>query len=198
VAAGVPLRVMGETGLYDVDCGPGGHGYLLAFDNMVRARRVSSIDDILGALVGGADNRCLAVLGAAQIDRRGNLNTTRVAGKPLTGSGGACDIAASAAEVIVLTRLAPGRLVDHIDYVTSPGHGVRSIVTDRGVLVRDPDDTAWRIASCASDDARLVFTRDCPWPLTSEPAELAAPITTDEARWLDTLDPTGKYRHRAG
>jgi acyl CoA:acetate/3-ketoacid CoA transferase beta subunit len=197
-AQGVPLRVMVETGLYDVDCGPGGHGYLLAYDNMVRARRVSSIDDILGALVGGADNRCLAVLGAAQIDRLGNLNSTRIAGKPLTGSGGACDIAAAAAEVIVMTRLAPGRLVDHLDYLTSPGHAVRSIVTDRGVIVRDPDDTDWRIASVIGDDARAAFTRDCAWPLSSHPSLVAAPITADEDRLLDTLDPTGKYRHRAG
>lgn len=194
-AAGVPLRVMVETGLYDVDCGRGGHGYLLAYDNMVRARRVSAIDDILGVLVGGADNRCLAVLGAAQIDRRGNLNSTRIAGKPLTGSGGACDIAASAAEVIVMTRLAPGRLVDHLDYLTSPGHAVRSIVTDRGVLVRDSDVPTWRIASQLTPDA---FAHDCPWPLASPLADPSAPITVDEARLLDTLDPTGKYRHRAG
>jgi acyl CoA:acetate/3-ketoacid CoA transferase beta subunit/acyl CoA:acetate/3-ketoacid CoA transferase alpha subunit len=200
-AAGVTVRVMVETGLYDVDTGPGGHGYLLAYDNMVRARRVSAIDDILGVLVGGADNRCLAVLGAAQIDRRGNLNSTRIAGKPLTGSGGACDIAAAAAEVIVMTRLAPGRLVDHLDYLTSPGHAVRSIVTDRGVLVRDPDDPTsptWRLSSPWDDDARVAFARDCAWPLASDPADPAAPITSEEARLLDTLDPTGKYRHRAG
>ncbi|HET9625649.1 MAG TPA: CoA-transferase [Kofleriaceae bacterium] len=199
-AAGVALRVMVETGLYDVDCGPGGHGYLLAYDNMARAGRVSAIDDILGVLVGGADNRCLAVLGAAQIDRHGNLNSTRIAGKPLTGSGGACDIAATAAEVIVMTRLAPGRLVDELDYVTSPGHGVRSIVTDRGVLTRGDANAMWELGGVIGDDARAAFARDCPWPLELRDPEptRAAPLTGDEARLLDTLDPTGKHRHRAG
>ena len=114
-AAGYPLRVMVETGLYDVDCGVDGHGYLLAYDNVVRARRLSAIDDILGVLACGADNRCIAALGAAQIDRRGNLNSTRLGGKLLVGSGGACDIAALVEEVVVMTRLSPGRLVDDVE-----------------------------------------------------------------------------------
>jgi acyl CoA:acetate/3-ketoacid CoA transferase beta subunit/acyl CoA:acetate/3-ketoacid CoA transferase alpha subunit len=206
-ASGHALRVMVETGLYDVDCGPDGHGYLLAYENMTRARRVSAVDDILGVLAGGADNRCIAALGAAQIDRHGNLNSTRLGGKLLVGSGGACDIAALAAEVVVMTRLAPGRLVDELEYITSPGHAVRSIVTDRCVLTRpDPGAAAWSIASLTPAPAAdtiagslAAVERGCPWPLT--PAAglgFAPPITQDEADLLEILDPTGKYRHRAG
>jgi acyl CoA:acetate/3-ketoacid CoA transferase alpha subunit len=214
--AGIALRVMIETGLYDVECGAGGDGYLLAYDNVSRARRLSSVDDILGVLTCGADNRCIAALGAAQIDRRGNLNSTRLGGKLLVGSGGACDIAASAAEVVALTRLAAGRLVDEIEYVTSPGHAVRSVVTDRCVLTRpsrlvdaEGGDTAhpgWTIASlvepepgAAIEIALAALQRDCAWPL--EPVSdlaFAPPISHDEARLLDALDPTGKYRQRAG
>src|SRR5215510_2104162 len=147
---------MVETGLYDVDCGVEGDGYLLAYDNVVRARRLSAIDDILGVLACGADNRCIAALGAAQIDRRGNLNSTRLGDKLLVGSGGACDIAASVEEVVVLTRLAPGRLVDEVEYITSPGRAVRSVVTDRGVLTRlgrrDARGERWTIASAISGE----------------------------------------------
>jgi acyl CoA:acetate/3-ketoacid CoA transferase alpha subunit len=214
-AHGYPLRVMVETGLYDVDCGPDGHGYLLAYENMARARRLSAIDDILGVLACGADNGCIAALGAAQIDRDGNLNSTRQGGKPLVGSGGACDIAAAAQEVVVMTRLAPGRLVDEIEYITSPGHAVRSVVTDRGVLTRPGSETGpgaaggWTIASLAATDPMApaetvaggvaVLERDCPWRLAAAPhLGFAAPITHEEARLLDVLDPTGKYRRRAG
>lgn len=216
-AAGFTLRVMVETGLYDVECGAGGHGYLLAYDNISRARRLSSVDDILGVLVCGADNHCIAALGAAQIDRRGNLNSTRLGGKLLVGSGGACDIAALAEEVVVMTRFAPGRLVDEVDYITSPGHSVCSVVTDRCVLTRPRGDPApgdrrreiaraWTIASITETDppasianAITALAEDCTWPL--EPAAdlaFAPPITPDEARLLDALDPTGKYRQRAG
>ncbi len=210
-AAGFTLRVMVETGLYDVDCGPDGHGYLLAYENWARARRLTAIDDILGVLACGADNHCIAALGAAQIDRRGNLNSTRLGGKLLVGSGGACDIAASAEEVVVLTRLATGRLVHEVEYITSPGHGVRSVVTERGVLTRaDADTTTWTIASIAApgseahaaseaiEHACQALQRDCPWRLIAAENLAFAPITHDEAQLLDALDPTGKYRHRAG
>lgn len=205
-AAGFTLRVMVETGLYDVDCGIDGHGYLLAYENMTRARRLSAVDDILGVLACGTDNRCLAALGAAQIDRGGNLNTTRLGGKLLVGSGGACDIAASAQEVVVMLRLGPGRLVDAVEYRTSPGRAVRSIVTDRCVLTRPAAHEDWTIASLAAPHPSqtvalevAALERDCPWPLA--PAAglgFAGPITRDEAHLLEVLDPTGKYRHRAG
>jgi len=212
-AGGYALRVMVETGLYDVDCGVDGHGYLLAYDNVVRARRLSAIDDILGVLACGADNRCIAALGAAQIDRRGNLNSTRLGDRLLVGSGGACDIAALVEEVVVMTRLSPGRLVDEVEYVTSPGRAVGSVVTDRGVLSRpgapgpgaSRGDT-WTITSLVAaehdqplDAAVAALARDCPWPLVAgDELGFAAPITADETRLLDTLDPTGKYRQRAG
>ena len=206
--AGYPLRVMVETGLYDIDCGADGHGFLLAYDNAARARRLTGIDDILGVLACGADNRCIAALGAAQIDRRGNLNTTRLAGQLLVGSGGACDVAASVEEVVVLTRLLPGRLVDAVDYVTSPGHAVGSVVTERGVLTRPAPRGGrdrggiWTIASLpAGEPGQTVersvaaLARDCPWPLvTAGDLGFAAPISADEARLLDALDPAGKYR----
>jgi len=213
-AAGYPLRVMVETGLYDIDCGADGHGYLLAYDNVVRARRLSAIDDILGVLACGADNRCIAALGAAQVDRHGNLNSTRLAGKFLVGSGGACDIAALVDEVVVMTRLLPGRLVREVEYVTSPGRHVGSVVTDRGVLTRPgPRDggpasrgETWTIASVIGsepaqslDGAVATLAHDCPWPLVAADAlRFAPPITADEAHLLGTLDPTGKYRQRAG
>ncbi|HEY0479529.1 MAG TPA: CoA-transferase [Kofleriaceae bacterium] len=213
-AAGYSLRVMVETGLYDVDCGAEGHGYLLAYDNVIRARRLSGIDDILGVLACGADNLCIAALGAAQVDRHGNLNSTRLAGRLLVGSGGACDIAASVEEVVVMTRLSPGRLVDDVEYITSTGRAVGSVVTERGVLTRPaPRDRAsgsrgetWTIDSLIAADpeqtvelAVAALARNCPWPLVPA-ADLgfAPAITTDEARLLDTLDPTGTYRQRAG
>jgi acyl CoA:acetate/3-ketoacid CoA transferase alpha subunit len=207
-AAGYPLRVMVETGLYDIDCGADGHGFLLAYDNAARARRLTGIDDILGVLACGADNRCIAALGAAQVDRRGNLNTTRLAGELLVGSGGACDVAASVEEVVVVTRLLPGRLVDAVDYVTSPGHAVGSVVTERGVLTRpaprggrDRGET-WTIASLAAGEpgqtverSVAALARDCPWPLVpADDLGFAAPISADEAQLLDALDPAGKYR----
>jgi acyl CoA:acetate/3-ketoacid CoA transferase alpha subunit len=203
--AGVPIRVMVETGIYDLDCGPDGHGYLLAYDNIAHARRLTSIDDILGVLGCGADNRCIAALGAAQIDRHGNLNSTRLAdGRVLVGSGGACDIAAGVEEVVVMTRLGPGRLVDRVDYLTSPGRAVRTVVTDKGVLTRGSE--GWTLAALAPaaladadvDDQVAAIRRDCAWPFdTAIGLDAEAPIDAHERHLLELLDPDGTYRRRS-
>jgi glutaconate CoA-transferase subunit B len=66
-------------------------------------------------------------LGAAEVDRHGNLNSTwgRRDGSAvrLPGSGGACDIACLAKRTVVLMAHQRHRLVERVGYVTSPGHG---------------------------------------------------------------------------
>ncbi len=72
----------------------------------------------------------LGIIGGAEIDRFGNLNTTVILGsggtysRPrvrLPGSGGANDIASSAGRLIIMMRLQKGKFVDRVHYVTSPG-----------------------------------------------------------------------------
>jgi len=50
---------------------------------------LTDISEVLGILMGGASQRCLGVLSAAQVDRFGNLNSTMISPNVLiTGSGG--------------------------------------------------------------------------------------------------------------
>jgi glutaconate CoA-transferase subunit B len=69
----------------------------------------------------------LGFLGAAEVDRFGNLNSTEVSGpKGLTrlpGSGGACDIASLAHRFVVLLEHGKQRLPERVSYLTSPGNG---------------------------------------------------------------------------
>jgi glutaconate CoA-transferase subunit B len=65
-------------------------------------------------------------LGAAQIDRHGNINTTVIGSydRPkvrLPGSGGACEIALLAKKVFVIARQSARSFVERVDFVTSPG-----------------------------------------------------------------------------
>ena len=99
-------------------------------------------------------------LGAAQIDRFANINTTVIGGaydEPkvrLPGAGGAPEIAASCGEVIVIVRQSPRTFVERVDFVTSvgygagrgdrerlglPGRGPVKVITDLGVLEPDPE-----------------------------------------------------------
>ena len=66
-------------------------------------------------------------LGAAQIDRFGNINTTVIGdyADPTTrlpGSGGACEIAINAREIFVIMRQSRRSFVERIDFRTSPGN----------------------------------------------------------------------------
>src|SRR3954463_10050950 len=69
----------------------------------------------------------LGFLGAAEVDRFGNLNSTEVRGEKgyvrLPGSGGACDIASLAKRFVVLLEHSKRRLPERVSYITSPGNG---------------------------------------------------------------------------
>ncbi len=66
-------------------------------------------------------------LGAAQIDRYGNINTTVIGDYDhpttrLPGSGGACEIAINARRIFVIMRQSARSFVERIDFRTSPGN----------------------------------------------------------------------------
>src|SRR5438094_4991505 len=69
----------------------------------------------------------LGFLGAAEVDRFGNLNSTQVQGPNgmvrLPGSGGACDIASLAHRFVVLLEHKKERLPERVSFLTSPGNG---------------------------------------------------------------------------
>ena len=78
-------------------------------------------------------------LGAAQIDRHGNLNSTVIGDYDhpsvrLPGGGGAPEIALGVRDVFVMLRQSPRAFVERLDFTTSLGDHVRVVVTDLGVL----------------------------------------------------------------
>ncbi|QXH36775.1 CoA-transferase subunit beta [Pseudomonas muyukensis] len=67
-------------------------------------------------------------LGAAQVDRFGNINTTVVGDyhapkTRLPGAGGAPEIAGSARQVLIILKQSTRAFVDKLDFITSVGHG---------------------------------------------------------------------------
>ena len=89
-------------------------------------------------------------LGAAQIDRRGHLNSTVIGDyeRPsvrLPGGGGAPEIAALAKEIIVIIRQSPKSFVERLDFRSSVGRPP-VVITDLGVLRPDPKGGELRLA----------------------------------------------------
>ena len=157
-------------------------------------------------------------LGAAQIDRFGNINTTVIGDYDdpttrLPGSGGACEIAINARQVFVIMRQSRRSFVDAIDFRTSPGNlggagnaaqirreqgwlgrGPSVVVTDLGIYHFD-DDGEMRLDSlhdgATIDEARATIG----WDLRVAPTvESTRPPTGEELALIrDELDPGGAY-----
>src|SRR3954447_25869161 len=93
--------------------------------NLLGATQCLDMGGVMGLLQSGRVN--LGFLGAAEVDRFGNLNSTLVRGQKrivrLPGSGGACDIASLAHRFVAMIEHAPHRLPERVSYVTSPGNG---------------------------------------------------------------------------
>ena len=86
----------------------------------------------------------IGFLGGAQVDKRGNINTTVVGpyGSPkvrLPGSGGACEIATHAQRVLIVTKLDKRAFPEKVDFITSPGGRVSRVITNMGILEPGPD-----------------------------------------------------------
>jgi len=82
-------------------------------------------------------------LGAAQIDRHGNLNSTVIGSYDaptvrLPGGGGAPEIALGVEQVFVMLRHSARAFVERLDFTTSLGDNLRVVITDLGIL--EPHD----------------------------------------------------------
>jgi glutaconate CoA-transferase, subunit B len=102
------------------------------------ADTVVSVPEMFGYwLQGGRID--VGFLGAAQIDRHGNLNSTVIGeydspSVRLPGGGGAPEIALNVGDVFVMLRHSQRSFVEELDFTTSPGDDVRVVVTDLGIL----------------------------------------------------------------
>ena len=140
-------------------------------------------------------------LGAAQIDRHGNLNSTVIGpydhpGVRLPGAGGAPEIAAACRETFVLLRQTPRAFVPRLDFRTTVGHGdgpgdrarlgfsgagVTAVITDLGVLRPDPATAELTLVEL-HPDVRLEDARAATgWPLlVAEDLAVGREPTVDE------------------
>jgi len=157
-------------------------------------------------------------LGAAQIDRFGNINTTVIGdyARPRTrlpGSGGACEIAINARKVFVIMRQSSRSFVERIDFRTSPGNlggaeaaarirreqgwlgrGPSVVVTDLGIYHFDSAGEM-RLDSLHPGATVEQVRQSVGWDMQVSPdIALTPPPSADELRLIrEELDPRGDY-----
>ncbi len=157
-------------------------------------------------------------LGAAQIDRHGNLNSTVIGDYDhprvrLPGGGGAPEIAASCKETLVILKQSPRTFVERLDFRTSvgfgdgpgsraelglPGRGVTAVITDLGELEPDPETCELTLARIHPGVAVEQAVAATAWPLAvREDLEQSAPPSERELDALRALRAAGE-REPAG
>jgi glutaconate CoA-transferase subunit B len=162
-------------------------------DLAATADELVSVPEMFGYWI-GAGRIDVGFLGAAQIDRRGNINTTVIGSydRPkvrLPGAGGAPEIAAAAKEVIVMLRHSPRAFIERLDFVTSLGRGgsAFTVITDLGVL-RPGDDGELELAAVHAGVELEDVLAATGWPLRMrEPLEVTEPPTERELEELRAL-----------
>jgi glutaconate CoA-transferase subunit B len=148
-------------------------------------------------------------LGAAQIDRFANINTTVIGdyAKPtvrLPGAGGAPEIAASSKEVLITLRQNARTFVEKLDFVTSlghgeggdsrkklglPGQGPTAVITDLGILTPDPVTRELTLTSVHPGVSVDKVVKSTGWPLKIAPEVATTPAPTEtELRVLRDLN----------
>jgi glutaconate CoA-transferase, subunit B len=138
-------------------------------------------------------------LGAAQIDRFANINTTVIGdyAKPKTrlpGAGGAPEIAGSAHEVLIILRHSRRAFVRKIDFITSvgfgeggdhrerlhlPGKGPRAVVTDLCIFEPDPITRELTVTSLHEGVTRDQVVEATGWPVQFADQVLVIPAATE-------------------
>ncbi len=168
--------------------------------------------DALGVMIRKLD---IAMLGAAQIDRFGNINTTSVGdyANPkarISGSGGANDIGSLVKEfVVVMDRQSVAKFPERVDYMTTPGfflggpkgrarhslpgRGPVAVVTDLGIYRFDSRGELYLHAlqpGVSVDEVR----KNTSWRIKlGSPLKTAPPPSEKQVSLLRSLDPRKVY-----
>jgi len=178
------------------------------------ATMLGDAEQVLGALVGGPGTTLLACLGAAQIDRHGNINSTVIGDynapkTRLPGAGGAPAIAASCGEVLITLRQNKRAFVEKLDFRTSGGHleggdsrakarfpgkGPTAVITDLGILTPDPVTKELTLTSVHPGVTADQVVAATAWPLkvASEVQTTPAPTETELTVLRDLQERTAK------
>ncbi len=151
-----------------------------------------------GVFVGGKNNRCISLLGAGEVDEKGNINSTKTsAGLFLSGSGGGND-ASNASEVIVVIDQSARRFVPRVPFITCPGHNVTKVVSTMGVFEKPEGKDDLYLTGCfpspagaKAEDLVKEVQANCGWTLKTAKVEVVAPPTSEELELLRSLLPAG-------
>ncbi|MCR6736793.1 MAG: CoA synthetase [Afipia sp.] len=214
------IRAMTEGGVYGATP-VGGLPWGIECNRIsANATSFTSALDALGCLV--ASGRCdVGIIGAAQVDKFGNVNTTGIWDgeigehyRPpkirLPGAGGANDIACGAKRFIIMATHERKRFAEKVTYISSPGYldggnardqfgfvggGPAAIITTLGILRPDPVTKEFSLDGWFAFSSVQEIKVNTGWDLKVRPgASAIAEPTAEELARLRRVDETGALR----
>jgi glutaconate CoA-transferase subunit B len=156
------------------------------FDLAASAKFIVSVPEIFSYwLQGGRID--MGFLGAAQIDRIGNINSTVIGGYDspkvrLPGGGGAPQIAAHAKEIVVIARHNAKTFVEHVDFITTArANNPITVVTDFGILEASTpaDELMLTMRHPGVDSAQIRESTGWPLKVSQDLRETAPPAPNE-------------------
>lgn len=172
-----------------------GDPFLMSPANVMTSKVLTDTVEVYGTFVGGARNNCLSVLGGAQIDKFGNINTLKIDDLYFIGPGGAAD-AINARQTLVVARQSRDRLLENVPFISCSGDRVRTLVTNLGVFEKLGEDgvftlTKYFAGRFLTQEERIKEIREnCGWELKiAESLEGVSAPTAEELAILRSLDP---------
>ena len=167
--------------------------------NISTSRMLTDAVDIHGVTMGGVRRAGLGILGAAQIDKQGNINSSKVSATTyIGGAGGGNDIANGAKEVVVITKQKKARFLDRVSYVTCAGKRVTTVISHLGIFEKKDGELV--LTTCFGGDgateAEMVekIRAECGWDLkTAATLKMAGQPEAAELALIRTMDPEGVF-----
>jgi glutaconate CoA-transferase subunit B len=152
----------------------------------------------------------VGIMGAAQIDIYGNLNSTVIGDyeQPkvrFSGSGGACDVASFVSRTLIFMQHARRKFVPKLDYLTSPGWldgpggrrkaglppgGPACVITDMAIMGFDADTKKMYLKGCFEGISKAEVLHNMGFAVDVSRARDIAPPSTEELAILrEKCDP---------
>ena len=168
------------------------------YNNLPSCKAFFDTADIYGSFIAGNNKSCLSILGAAQVDKFGNINSTKANDAFLMGSGGAND-AVNASEVLIVAKQSRQRFVDKVSYITCPGRNVRTLVSDLGIFQKIDQEQELKLVACLPDPGKTrlqdkiqKIKENCGWPVkVSDKVKEYSMPEGKALSWLRLFDPEG-------
>jgi acyl CoA:acetate/3-ketoacid CoA transferase alpha subunit/acyl CoA:acetate/3-ketoacid CoA transferase beta subunit len=195
------VDLMAEVGFFGYTPRPS-DPFIFNFRNMHTCTMLTDVITVLGSMVGAESSRAIGVLGAGQVDRTGNINSTKIPEYNLflVGSGGACDVALGAREMLVTVTQDKLRTPEMVSYITAPGRRVLTLVTTMGVFEKPAGEEEFVLTACfpgtGADEAEAVknIRSRCGWELrTARKLRRVEPPGRDELYDVRIFDPQGYF-----